>query len=919
MPEEERTAAPAPLPESGEMDPLHRFLRTERTGKERLASLRWVIVIGAAGAVGALAFNIVLYFQTGAWQMLGVAAGSAGACACLIPAWRLGRRGQFDFAAYWVLGGMLLALAAGELLHEGLTLYLVTGGILLTLFVGNLILPHKRQVWVGATLLFAALAALVNWLAPLPRYRMQQLGALSDIFAAGLIAFLVIAALFAIIRAYRQIATIRTRLTVSFVMVALMPVLAIAAALVTFGLGTTSQQIVDRLEPVAVLKQAEIEYWANDLQIDLEIALSGQQLVPNLRALDLEPAGSEAYQTAAQNLREHLTQVLEQTQRHEELFLMNIQGQVVVSTDATQEGQTFGNQQYFREGLNGLYVQPPRYSVTTMRATLTIARPVVDEQSQTLGVLAGRASLASLDALMAEQTGLGETGETYLVANNHTLLTPSKFSRVNVGTYSDGVDDAVDNKRNGSGFYESWGRPVVGAYRWLPDLQMALVAEQEQAEALSAVLTTLVLVAGITLAGILAAIGVALLVTRSIALPLGSLTETTAQVASGDLSLTAEVRRKDEIGILAQTFNAMTDRLRGMIDSLEDRVAERTRELEHRSAYLEASAEVGRVASAVLDPNQLANQVVDLIRARFDLYYVGLFLMDEAKEWAVLQAGTGPAGQAMLSRGHRIRVGEGMIGWSVANNRWRVALEAEEDAVRLVTPELPETRSEAAFPLHSRDRMLGALTVQDSRPGAFDQEAVVALQIMADQVAVALDNARLYMQAQESLEAERRAYGEISREAWQQIVRSGAILGYRSTGQGVLEVDATAAASGDGKTVAAIPIPIRGQIVGTLHFRKGTDGAEWNRDEIAVLQTMAEQLGLALDSARLYQETQRRAAREQLIGEIASRVRETLDVETMLKTTAQEVRHALGLPEVVVRLTGQPTGRPNNGEQSDGH
>ena len=265
-----------------------------------------------------------------------------------------------------------------------------------------------------------------------------------------------------------------------------------------------------------------------------------------------------------------------------------------------------------------------------MRASLVVARPVHDEQGQMLGVLAGRASLESLDELMAEQTGLGNTGETYLVGGNHTLLTPSKFSRVNAPMYSTGVDDAVDNKRNGSGFYDSRGRSVVGAYRWLPGLEVALVAEQEQGEALSAVLTTLGLIAGIALAGILLAIGVSLLVARSIARPLASLTETTAQVAAGDLSLTAEIRRGDEVGILAQTFNSMTARLRDLIGSLEDRVAERTRELERRSSYLEASAEVGRAASSVLDPGQLARQVVGLIRERFDLYYVGLFLVDEA-------------------------------------------------------------------------------------------------------------------------------------------------------------------------------------------------------------------------------------------------------------------------------------------------
>ena len=910
MPEKGKPVAPKPWPDPRKENEPDAFPVGEASNGKRRSSLTWTIVIGAVGAASAAAFNTVLFFQTGAWQMLAVAGGSALAILCLIPAWILSRRGQFDAAGYWALGGMMLAFGAGELFHGGMTAYLVVGGLLLALVVGNLILPGKRWVWVGAALLFAAYVAIVNLWQPLPRYAMRQLGLLSDIFAAGLVVFLIIAALFGIIRAYRQITTIRLRLTTSFVIVMLLPVVAIVLALASFGLQTAQQQVIDRLEPVVVLKESEIEYWVNDLQIDLDIVLAGQQMLPNLRTLWQEPEGSQTYQATAERLRERLAQVLGQTNRYEELFLLDVDGRVIISTDPTQEGQVRNNQRYFREGLAAPYVQPPYYSVTSMRASLFVSRPILNEESQTVGVLAGRASLAILDELMAEQAGLGTTGETYLIGTNHALLTPTRFSRVNTPLYSPGVDDAVDNKKNGSDLYERQGTPVAGAYRWLPQLEVALVAEQDQAEALYAVLATLGIVAGITLAGIAIAVGVSLLVTRSIAQPLSNLTETTAQVAAGDLSLMADVTRADEIGTLARTFNTLTARLRDLIGSLEERVAERTRELERRSSYLEASADVGRAASSVLDPAQLARQVVDLIRERFNLYYVGLFLVDEAEEWAVLRAGTGQAGQKMLARSHRIQVGEGMIGWSVANNQWRVALEAAEDAVRLATPELPDTRSEAALPLRSRDRVIGALTVQDTRPGAFDQEAIIALQIMADQVAVALDNARLYVQSQESLDAERRAYGEISRDAWRQMVRTRAVQGYRCNEQGVTAVaeptgttlEASAQPGGDGQQVVAIPVRIREQAVGTLNFRKAGDGTEWTDEEVTLLQTMAEQLGLALDSARLYQDTQRRALREQMTAEIAARIRESLDVETMLRTTVQEVRQALHLPEVVVRL-----------------
>jgi GAF domain-containing protein len=354
-------------------------------------------------------------------------------------------------------------------------------------------------------------------------------------------------------------------------------------------------------------------------------------------------------------------------------------------------------------------------------------------------------------------------------------------------------------------------------------------------------------------------------------------------------------------------------------------------ELEERSTQLEASAEVSRAATSILEIERLIQQVVELIRERFDLYYVGLFLTDEAGEWAVLRAGSGEAGQAMLARGHRIKVGEGMVGWSVAHAQARVALEAAEDAVRLATAELPDTRSEAALPLHSRGQVLGALTVQSTQPGTFDQDTMVALQIMTDQVAVALDNARLFAEAREALEAERRAYSELSREAWGELLKVRANLGFLkskhrlSPAGDVWRPDMGAAIrtgqtilGEDGATSLTTPIKARGQVIGVIGARKPDDAGTWTQDEIALLETLAEQLSVALESARLYQDTQRRAVRERLTGEVTARMRETFDVETVLKTAAQEVRQALGLPEVVVRLAPKPiTQAGNSAEQSE--
>jgi GAF domain-containing protein/HAMP domain-containing protein len=466
--------------------------------------------------------------------------------------------------------------------------------------------------------------------------------------------------------------------------------------------------------------------------------------------------------------------------------------------------------------------------------------------------------------------------------------------------------------------------PIIGVYHWLPDLQAVLVAKQDQSEAFGATYRTLAINVGMALTSVLLAVVASLFIARNIATPLANLAETATQIAAGGLERAAEVEREDEIGTLAQAFNSMTAQLRWLISGLEQRVADRTRELEQRSAYLEASAEVGRAATSILETDRLIGQVVELIRDRFGLYYVGLFLVDEPGEWAVLQAGTGEAGRAMLARGHRLQIGGGsMVGWSIANAQARVALDVGEDAVRLAMAELPDTRSETVLPLRSRGQVLGALTVQSTQPGAFDQDTIVVLQTMADQVAVALDNARLFAESQATLEAMHHAYVELSREAWAELLRARPDLGYRSDEHGVTSagdiwrpemeraLQEGEIVQGDGadtevKRPLAVPIKVRGDVIGVLDTYKPGDVGEWTPEEIALVETLAEQLGLALDSARLYQDTQRRAAREQLTREITDKMRSVTGVEDIIQTAVDELSRVLGTSRTFVRLGVAP-------------
>jgi GAF domain-containing protein len=175
-------------------------------------------------------------------------------------------------------------------------------------------------------------------------------------------------------------------------------------------------------------------------------------------------------------------------------------------------------------------------------------------------------------------------------------------------------------------------------------------------------------------------------------------------------------------------------------------------QLSQRAMQLQTAAQVSQAATSILNLDQLLTETVELIRDRFNLYYVGLFLVDESTGWAVLRAGTGEAGRIQLERGHRLRIGsESMIGWCVANSQARIALDVGEEATRFKNPYLPETRSELALPLISRNQTIGALSVQSTSQSAFSQEDITTLQTMADQLANAIQNTRFFEQTRQAL------------------------------------------------------------------------------------------------------------------------------------------------------------------------
>jgi GAF domain-containing protein/HAMP domain-containing protein len=413
--------------------------------------------------------------------------------------------------------------------------------------------------------------------------------------------------------------------------------------------------------------------------------------------------------------------------------------------------------------------------------------------------------------------------------------------------------------------------------------------------------------------------------------PLQRLTQAAERLTSGNYTERVVVSTKDELWELANAFNRMATQIQELVANLEKRVAERTSELENRRLELEkisqesrkranelrAAAEIGQYLSTEKELEFLLPLITRTVSERFGFYHVGIFLLNENGQFAVLRAANSPGGQKMLARGHRLEVGQvGIVGRVTSTGSPRIALDTGSDAVYFNNPDLPETHSEMALPLIARGQIIGALDVQSTVPNAFTEQDVSTLSLLADQIAIAIDNVRLLKEAQNALEESRAVVREYLADAWQKKSTSE-ILGYYQTltggqvitgGKDETEIDIPV----DGENMLTMPIKLRDQVIGTLNIRPNNNKA-WTADEVNIAQAVSERLGLALDNARLFEETTRRAEREHLVSEITTKIRSTTDPQEMVKTAVEELKRALGVNRIEIAPQKNASSSDNKG------
>jgi GAF domain-containing protein len=349
---------------------------------------------------------------------------------------------------------------------------------------------------------------------------------------------------------------------------------------------------------------------------------------------------------------------------------------------------------------------------------------------------------------------------------------------------------------------------------------------------------------------------------------------------------------------------------------LEMRVSERTTELQRRAVQMQAALDVGRAATSIRNLEELLSRITHLISQRFGFYHVGVFLLDERKEYAVLRAANSKGGQIMLKRGHKLQVGQaGIVGYVTGTGTPRIALDVGEDKVYFQNPDLPQTRSEMALPLAVSGNVIGALDVQSTEEAAFGEEDLITLRVMADQISIAIDNARLFLESQSAIESVRRAYGEIRSTAWQNIfVTKQKPFGYSSLSNGQIIPVAEESSPESLKAIRTgipalskdeltlhVPVKVLGDSIGVIVLKQ-RGSARWTTRDIEVVNTLSDQLGTALESARLYEQIRERARTESMITDITSKIGSSIELDTIMETTVEEIGRIFSGSEIVLQF-----------------
>jgi len=846
---------------------------------------------------------------------------------------------------------ILLAILEFTLLSVARSNRGIAANILGTIFVGGfaILVTYFWQGIAPAAILLSLITPLTALLARFPRRYVPVLILIIAFSILGILyaennstfvrlqnsspaaiasfAFLIVTALLLVtitlISGNKNFRTLQTLLLSSFIVIVTLPTL-MATTLSTIGAYTTSQeQTFSTLSAISNLKESQISTLINDFENDTTKLMSDQGFWVNalsvLTDTDTEPSLLENSKRVVRS-RVKVTIGTEE-EDYTEVMVINTQGEVVISTLPEHEGMNFEDQLFFRQGTLQFYTgftDIPEFG----NENLIVAVPIYGIDGRVIrGVMALRSNAGTIKGVMESTPGF-ENAETYLVDKNYRAVTRTQTLADKVSTQAS-LDAILSNIADGQGIYENYnGERVLGHYTWFDEMQVALIAEVPLSFVVDSSVRSLVGSAILALFVISIAIAAVVISARSIVQPITALAQITENFAAGKLSARASVDRKDEIGALARSYNFMAAQFQDIIVGLEQRVADRTKDLESQTNRLRVTAEISRDLASARVLSDLLERSAQLIQDRFGFDHTAIYLSDNNKEYAVLVASPSEAGKQMLANNYQVRVGEtGIIGRVAATGESRVSRNTNVDVAYLNNPLLPNTQSEMALPLKVESNVIGVLDIQNNILNTFSEDDLSILQILADQLAAAIERTRLLQEFERNLQELETAYGVYTRDNWSNVVENilKGKIGYRfdniriesttelpEIGQQALDQGITVTSNGhqqhDKQSTVAVPIKLRGHPIGviTLKLKEG-----YPEETISTVEQASERLASAFESARLYEEARLRADREQSISQVTTAISSAGTYEEILQTTVREIGTTLRDTEVSIQILSE--------------
>jgi GAF domain-containing protein/HAMP domain-containing protein len=728
-----------------------------------------------------------------------------------------------------------------------------------------------------------------------------------------------------------QFNSVQTQLTLAFLLNAVVPLITILAL-----------SLLSREQELKAIEKEELGQ--TTMLLADEVNWQMESLVQKVESETNLPAVKKYLNAEESDLLDTMTALSAQNGFILSYGLLDPQGTTLLDTLSFRIGLDQSDMNWFKEtiSLRTAYISEVIYDQNLVRPVFYVSAPVFNNAQEIIGVLRIQYDAEFLREVLLTRAGrLDQSFTAIIVDRNQVIVSHTSQPNLHLRTLSvlsnEQVSALQDSSQLPPGTPQSLSAELAGLAPYLEPAQTgksfsARLDENRELDTnfSTAALTNknwtlfagqtskidiLTIIAGnlsIRIATIVILLAVMISAANAsglITAPINNLALIAREVGKGNLNISSGISRKDELGTLARAFDETTGQLRSILQNMEGRIGQRTSELGRANELITQRAEqlktVSNVARAVNNLQKLQvllPQIAEEISKSFDYYHVGIFLLDPSGQYAVLQAANSEGGKNLLARGHRLRVGQvGIVGYVTGVGKARIALDVGDDATFFNNPDLPQTRSEMALPLKSGNNIIGALDIQSERPSAFAKEDIEVLSLLADQISIAIQNARLFDETQTALNEAQLIFSKNVQNSWREIV-SVEKNTFRFANGKVTEIDASEQAPKTGSDGALdLPIIIRGETLGRLKIKTHTL-REWSEQEVRIFQSIVDRLGFALENARLFRDAQRLVSKEQLIGDITDKISRSVNLDNILQTAVEELGHIITDSEVTIQV-----------------